>query len=479
MLNITLSPKNKTKYSNDFDIIETLDISELWRDFAPLTKIRSGSSIIDFIPYDYQVRLIEDIEKNSLVTIAKTRQLGITETISNYFLWKALKLNGYLAVIFSKTQSDTSNIAKRLRRQIESLGVPTKSDSLTDIEFKRGGRILFRNSTAYGSRGLESVSDILFDECSFIDDIEEIYKSAIPTTSMNADKAKIILLSTPNGQSGFYYEKLQLKGLDVLKVCGDITNSITAPYQCYSYNGKASVFIHWLAHPIYSTQVNYLDSIRDKYDLTSEIVEQEYNLSFASSDNIVFPPELIYATCKGDKSTVRDDNAKYYIGIDCSGQGDDYTVCTVLSEIEGEYHLINWYRNRKKTSDYNILQIVELIDKYSPVKVGIEINGIGQIYYEQLSKINNTFLEKITTTQSSKLGNITRLILAMEQGVINIPKKSPYYQEFFDYRRYGEQYRAINGKHDDCIMSLAISLAVTPYRPIQEKSTIISLANYF
>lgn len=477
MLNIPLTRKYKSKYLRTDKNSESIIIPELWENFAPLTKIRSGSKIVDFIPYDYQIQLINDIEKNSLITIAKTRQLGITETISNYFLFKALKFDGYLAVIFSKTQSDTSNIAKRLRRQIESLGVGTKTDSLTDIEFKLGGRILFRNSTAYGSRGLESVSDILFDECSFIDEIEEIYKSAIPTTSMNADKAKIILLSTPNGQSGFYYDKLQLDGLNVLETCKALIERNKPPYQCFTSKNKATIFIHWLAHPEYCKVDNYLEVIREKYDLSSEIVEQEYNLSFSSSDSIVFPPELIALTCKGEKETFRDDNATYFIGIDCSGMGNDYTVATVIKQIDDEYFLVDWYRNRKKTSDYNILQIVDLIEKYSPQRVAIEINGLGQIYYEQLVKLTDCEIEKITTNQSNKIANITRLILAMEQGVFSIPKKSPYYQEFFDFRSYGDQYRAISGKHDDCIMSLAIAIAVTPYRALN-KSTIVSLKNY-
>jgi phage terminase large subunit-like protein len=477
MLNIPLTRKYKSKYLSTDKNSESIVIPELWEDFAPLTKIRSGAKIVDFVPYDYQIKLIEDIEKNSLITIAKTRQLGITETISNYFLHKALRHDGYLAVIFSKTQSDTSNIAKRLRRQIESLGVSTKTDSLTDIEFQRGGRILFRNSTAYGSRGLESVSDILFDECSFIDDIEEIYKSAIPTTSMNSDKAKIILLSTPNGQSGFYYDKLQLEDLKVLDTCKAICERKLPPYQCFTSKGKATIFIHWLSHPEYSQIDNYLEVIRDKYDLSSEIVEQEYNLSFSSSDSIVFPPDLIARICKGEKETIKNDRATYFIGIDCSGMGNDYTVATVIKQIDDEYFLVDWYRNRKKTSDYNILQIVDLIEKYTPQRVGIEINGLGQIYYEQLVKLTDCEIEKITTNQSNKIGNITRLILAMEQGVISIPRKSPYYQEFFDFRSYGEQYRAISGKNDDCIMSLAISLAVTPYRPLN-KSTIVSLKNY-
>jgi phage FluMu gp28-like protein len=45
---------------------------------------------------------------------------------------------------------------------------------------------------------------MLFNEAAFTDDIEEIYKSTISTTAMSGDKARIILLSTPNGQREFY-----------------------------------------------------------------------------------------------------------------------------------------------------------------------------------------------------------------------------------------------------------------------------------
>lgn len=92
-----------------------------WPDFARLCDIRSGDGVIKFDPYPFQREVVASIEQSKTTICAKGRQLGLTESVSNYFLWKATTKPGYLAVIFSRTQSDTSNIAKRLRRMVESL----------------------------------------------------------------------------------------------------------------------------------------------------------------------------------------------------------------------------------------------------------------------------------------------------------------------------------------------------------------------
>ena len=118
--NLTL--KNKLKLRKLIGLeAEKKQLPDTWLKFANLCQIRSGSQVINFNPYQYQLKLIELIKVHHSTVIAKTRQLGITETVANYFLFKACKNPGYLGVIFSKTQSDTSNIAKRIRRQIDSL----------------------------------------------------------------------------------------------------------------------------------------------------------------------------------------------------------------------------------------------------------------------------------------------------------------------------------------------------------------------
>ncbi len=439
-----------------------------WVNFANLCKIRSGAKVINFDPYHYQKLLVNLIERHYSTVIAKTRQLGITETIANYFLFKACKNPGYLAVIFSKTQSDTSNIAKRIRRQIDSLYeyIETETDSLTDIQISNGGRILFRNSTPNGARGLESVSDILYDESAFVDEIEEIYKSSIPCTTVVGDEARIIILSTPNGQSGWYWDKLSLnnRDRDILEICEQIKTEQIEPLQYWTdSNGWCKFILHWLAHPKFSLKKDiYLQDIKSRFELPDDVIQQEYNLSFVDSDSLVFSSEIIRQNGIGEWKD-HQEYGIYYFGIDTSLLGNDYTVCTILQEIDSKYHLVKMYRNRKKTHEYNIYQIGELIRKYNPIRVGIEVNSSGQIYYEQLSdQYLNTDFEPIKTTSSSKPMMINRLTLALERQQLIFPNDRIIVEEFLSFRQNGSRLEAVDGKHDDIIMSLAFAIVATP-----------------
>lgn len=439
-----------------------------WVNFASLCQIRSGAKVINFNPYEYQKLLINLIQQHHSTVIAKTRQLGITETVANYFLFKACKNPGYLAVIFSKTQSDTSNIAKRIRRQIDSLYeyIETETDSLTDIQISNGGRILFRNSTPNGARGLESVSDILYDESAFVDEIEEIYKSSIPCTTVVGDAARIVILSTPNGQSGWYWDKLSLNNneRDVLEICEQIRTEQIEPLQYWTdTNGWCKFILHWLAHPKFSQKKDtYLQDIKSRFELPDDVIQQEYNLSFVDSDSLVFSSEIIKQNAIGKWKEYQEQGI-YYFGIDTSLLGNDYTVCTVLQEIDDKYHLVKMYRQRKKTHEYNIYQIGELIEQYNPIRVGIEVNSSGQIYYEQLAdRYLNTDFEAIKTTASSKPTMINRLTLSLERQQLIFPNDRIIIEEFLSFRQNGQRLEAIDGKHDDIIMSLAFAIVATP-----------------
>jgi phage terminase large subunit-like protein len=464
----SLTINNRRKLTSDTknQISSKKALPDNWYDFACLCNIRSGASVVKFVPYDYQTILIQQIKVHPTTVIAKTRQLGITETIANYFLFKAATNPGYLGVIFSKTQSDTSNIAKRIRRQIDSLYeyLDTQTDSLTDIQIEGGGRLLFRNSTPNGARGLESVSDILYDEASFVEEIEEIFKSSIPCTTTVGEEARIVILSTPNGQSGWYWDKLTLNNgdCDVLQICQQIREATINPLQYWTdCNGWCKFILHWLGHPKFSLNSDtYLQNIKARFELPEDVIQQEYNLSFTDSDTLVFSSDIIRKNAIGVWEEYHP-GAIYYMGIDTSLLGNDYTVVTVLKEVDRHYQLVKLYRQRKKTHEYNIYKISELIAQYQPIRVGIEVNSSGQIYFEQLSgqHLNIEFVP-IKTTASSKPKMINRLSLALEKGLITYPNEKIIIEEFLSFRQNGIKLEAILGKHDDIIMSLAFTVTV-------------------
>jgi len=465
----SLTPKYSRKYTVDLTALKK-PISDTWVEFAKLCQIRSGDRLVYFDPYHYQIKLVELLQNHSCI-VTKSRQLGITETIANWMLWNAAINPAYLAVILSKSQADTSNIAKRLRRTIDSLAdyIELKTNSVLDLELESGGRILFRNSSPNGVRGLESVSAILYDEASFVENIEEIYTASVPSTTMVEDKARLIILSTPNGKQGFYWDKLAANNGDrnLEEICEQVRDGTIDPLQYWVDEADWGKFIiHWKAHPDYGRNSNYLEDIQRKYQLSEAKVRQEYDLSFLDSDVSVFSAELVRSNADGYCETQADKQSNYYLGIDTSTLGNDYTVAVVLKQVGNCFYLIDMYRKRKMSSDYNIYQIGELISKYKPEKIAIEVTGgTGQIYLEQLSSEHQSFeFKAIKTTGDTKPAMVEHLLLALEKSCFKYSENHPLIEELLNFRKQGKKLEAVSGKHDDLVMACCFALAGSPFK---------------
>src|SRR6056300_252986 len=113
MLNYTI--KNINKHLKNTNKTQSVQVSKHWQEFASKGQIKSGAKITFFSAYDYQIELSKLIDKYQSIFIFKTRQLGITETVSCKLLHKACQNKAYNAAILSIGQSESSNIAKRVR----------------------------------------------------------------------------------------------------------------------------------------------------------------------------------------------------------------------------------------------------------------------------------------------------------------------------------------------------------------------------
>lgn len=118
------------------------------------------------------------------------------------------------------------------------------------------------------------------------------------------------------------------------------------------------------------------------------------------------------------------------------------------------------YFNDKTPSD-QIDCIVGLIEKYQPIKVTVESNSIGNIYFDMLQKRVKQRIIKFTTTNDSKNKIIDKLGVALENQEIGILRDEELLTELRMYAaertRTGKiTYNAPSGFRDDCVMSLAI-----------------------
>jgi Terminase RNaseH-like domain len=471
MFKTALSPKNRALLTNSMGLTKPKQLPDNWADFARLTEIRSGDGVVRFNPYPYQCQLVDAIESHKLTVVGKSRQLGISETVCNYFLWRACIDRSVLAVVLSLGQRETIDLARRVRFAIESLsplGVTTTTDTLTDIQISGGGRLLFRPSNENSTRGLPAVTHCLLDEAGFVDNVDRIYQAVIPATSTVANP-HIVVVSTPNGATGWYYNLLANDDTDLVGTCDRMRDSSIDPYQQWSAMNTGKVLIHWRSHPKFSKQPDYLNRIAQETGLTETVIAQEYDLSFSDRDEAVFPASLVRssATIEELSKTYRKE-CSYYIGVDGSTVGDDYTVAIVLEyeRKQSSYSVVDIYRKRKSSIEGDIYQIGELIDKYNPDTVAVESNGVGAIFLEQLAANHeNIKVSGVHTSQESKLAMIERVSLALEKGVLLLPKTSIITQEMLSFRRVGKKLEASPGNHDDTVMALAVCLATSEFKP--------------
>lgn len=440
-------------------------IPEKWEDFAPMTMIRSGSKMIRFNPYDYQIQVSNLIDRTRGVAITKTRQMGLTELIANKFLHKAARYPGYFAAVFSKGQEDTANIAKRVRLMASTAGLGLDNNNLKDIQVTGGGRIVFRTASPNSGRGLESVWDLLFDECGFVREISTIYGAATPAQSIpeQQGKARTILLSTPNGKQGFYYDQLSSNNgdRDFLRICRQMREGEIEPYADWvDEENWGKVIIHWRAHPLYGQNANYLDHVRYKQRLTEAQIQREYNLSFDESDTELFSQELV------DQAAILEwaepeRGARYLAGCDPNDGGDDYWVTQVWDVSSPVVKKVAQLRIRQQSTSYCVAKSVELLERYRCVDLNIEGNASGAKIERFIEQAPSLRINVITTTQASKISHTDRLIFMMETEQLQFPADDPMASEMVNFVRVPgtKKRQAAPGHNDDTVMCAAIALS--------------------
>lgn len=445
------------------------DVSNVaeWVEFAKATKIRSGRKLQPFIPYDYQIKLVEQVTNHYGTVVTKSRQLGATEVIANWMLWRAKDDPAFLGVVFSKSQDDTKNISKRVRLAIAGRSdIELSSNSLQDLQLKNGGRLVFRPSTENAGRGLESVSVILFDECAFVPGIESLYAAAMPSTEALGDAARIVILSTPNGQGNFYFQRLAENNgdRDVLKICNQVRAGEIEPLQYWTDSGGWCKFItHWKAHPVYSKQPDYLEQQRIKKRMTEAQVYQEYDLGFEVSTTSIFQANYIQ---RSQRATWEEPKPRhrYIAGIDTNQGGDDYFTVHIWDVTRAPYRLVAEYRQNRRTKDYNLAQSIITLEPYNPVCISVETNGGGALYLEEFVKLRSGWKwEGVCTTHTSKFTNTDRLVLLLERDQLEMPvgcalaEEMPHFVESNSGKTRTRD--AESGWHDDTIMSSAVCFA--------------------
>ena len=367
------------------------------------------------------------------VTLNASRQFSKSTILENVLMFRALNMKRMKCLYVTPTYSLSKIVMNKLYNNLlDSGAIKTYNKAENIITFSNGSEVYFRSSTNPDNiRGL-SIHYLFIDEAAFQSD--DTWNVIRPT--MNVIGKQCVMASTPRGKSGFFYQSCMI---------GQTRNAN------YHYE-----FGHYSDNPFYNR-----DEVEDaRKTLPEAVFNQEYEAQFLDDGGSVFSNirncQKIYCF-KGNLN-----EGPYSIGIDL-GRQSDFTVVTVLNN---RNEVVDIYRDNLKDWTLIINNIKNILKKYYGASILCETNGIGDVVFDLLKKeVHN--IKPFITTNESKNSIIEELIHAFQTESISIPTgelfsvlQSELSTYSFTYSPKTRRiiYSAMNGFHDDCVISLALSL---------------------
>ncbi len=363
-----------------------------------------------------------------------SRQCGKTvfaEIMMIEYLCVPNTFNAYISPTFAQGKK----VFAELTQLLEGTGIIKKANAQDlKIESTYGATLKFFSMESPTSIRGNTISGILvLDEAAFFptqlsDGSDPYYNVIFPI--IKARKPKVLVISTPNGRQGLYYD-LYLK----------------------AFNNEKGY--HQLTATIYDDDLITNEEIEElKRGYPPLAFKQEFEVEFLDNALTVFPN---FESCF-DGHFVK---GKCWIGIDPSSVGEDNTIVSIIN-------VDNQVRQYKidGSLDSKYAQIAKLINEYNPVATYIENNSIGEVMANEIKKklVRKSNFYTFTTTNESKKEYISLLAVDIANNNIHFEKDNRLlYSELstftFKLTKTGNiTYAAKDGYHDDTVTSLGIAL---------------------
>ena len=363
-----------------------------------------------------------------------SRQCGKTvfaEIMMIEYLCVPHTFNAYISPTFAQGKK----VFAELTQLLEGTGIVKKANAADlKIESVYGATLKFFSMESPTSIRGNTVSGILvMDEAAFfptqLSTGEDPYYNVI-FPIIKARKPKVLVISTPNGRQGMYYD-LYLK----------------------AFNGEKGY--HQLTATIYDDDLitkEEIDELKRGYPPLA--FKQEFEVEFLDNALTVFPN---FSTCFDGHYN----GGKCWIGIDPSSVGEDNTIVSVIN-------VDNQVKQYKidGTLDQKYDKIAKIINDYHPVATYIENNSIGEVMANEIKKklIRKSNFYAFTTTNETKKQYISLLAVDIANNAIHFEEDNRLlYSELstftFKLTKTGNiTYAAKEGYHDDTVTSLGVCL---------------------
>ncbi len=175
-----------------------------------------------FTPDAWQANLLRSTAKQMILLCS--RQSGKSTVSSLLALHEALHQPAALILLLSPSLRQSQELFRKVKNAygaLEAEAVTAREESALRMEFSNGSRIVALPGKEETIRGFSGVSLLIVDEASRVAD--ELYQAVRPMLAVSG--GRIVLLSTPFSQRGFFHHEWTAGGADWQRV------KITA-YEC-------------------------------------------------------------------------------------------------------------------------------------------------------------------------------------------------------------------------------------------------------
>ena len=322
--------------------------------------------LVQFKPYDFQEKLINNFHENRFNICKMPRQTGKSTTSVSYLLHYCVFNDSVNIGILANKAATARDLLGRLQTAYENLPKWMQQGIISwnkgSLELENGSKILAASTSASAVRGM-SFNILFLDEFAFVPNhIAEAFFSSVYPTITSGKTTKVIMVSTPHGMNHFYR------------------------YWHDAERGKNEYVptdVHW-------SQVPGRDS-EWKRQTIANTSEQQFKIEFeceflGSVDTLIAPSKLrtlVYEEPKTrnagldiHEDPIKDHN--YMITVDVArGLGNDYSAFVVFDITEFPYRVVAKYKNNEIKPMIFPNIIYDVARGYNEANLLIEVNDIG------------------------------------------------------------------------------------------------------
>jgi len=179
------------------------DCSYFLRKYCYISHPQRGRILFNLYPY--QEKVIKLWQNNSFTSIVKSRQLGISTLAAGYSFWLITFHPDKNILCLATKQETAKNMVTKVKFMYDNipswLRVEKEENNRLTLRLKNGSQIKATSAASDAGRS-EAVSLLIVDEAAFIDNMNDLWASVLPTLSTGGG---CIALSTPNGTGNWFH----------------------------------------------------------------------------------------------------------------------------------------------------------------------------------------------------------------------------------------------------------------------------------